>query len=134
METRNDRRNGLSALWMVYGVICIAKAAWIVVYSATLTLMWGAIINHVANPFFWMSAFHIWLTGAFIVLAFTALFSFLAAVALRGARAKGRAWTLVASVLAILTGPLGIALGAYTMVVTEARPAGTTSANYASAA
>jgi hypothetical protein len=133
MQTNGSRHPTLGILWVIYGVICIVKAAWIVVYSATLTLMWGAILNRVADPFFWMNLFHIWLIGAVVVLILTAIFSFLAAVTLMQNRVAG-ALTLVASVLAIITGPLGIALGAYTMVVTLARPADQTRTNFASAA
>ncbi len=134
MPTYSSRHSTLGVVWIIYGIICLAKAAWIVVYSTTLTLMWGAIINRVADPFFWMNAFHIWLIGAVVLLVLAGIFSFLAAVTLMQERSSGRALMLVASILAIVTGPLGIALGVYTMVVTLPRPAGQTRADYASAA
>jgi len=68
MQTDNARHGTLVALWAIYGLICIVKAAWIVVYWGTLTVMWGALLNRVANPLFWMNAFHTWLTGAVILL------------------------------------------------------------------
>jgi hypothetical protein len=133
MATNNSSRQGtLGVLWLIYGVICLAKAAWILVYTATLTLMWGAIITHVADPFFLMDAFHAWLIGAVIVLVLAGIFAFIAGAALMGS--SGRAFALVASILAILTGPLGIALGTYTMVVTVPRTAADTRATFASAA
>ncbi len=133
MHTNRSGHGTLGVLWLIYGVICLAKSAWIVVYTATLTLMWGAIITRVADPFFWMNAFHIWLIGAVILLVLAGIFSFVAGASLmRGG--SGRAFTLVASILAILTGPLGIALGAYTMAVTVPRDIADTRANYASAA
>jgi hypothetical protein len=134
MQANGSRHSTLGILWAIYGVIGIVKAAWIVVYSATLTLMWGAIINRVADPFFWMNMFHVWLIGAVAMLILTAIFSFVAAVSLMQNRGTGRALTLLASILAILTGPLGIALGTYTMIVTLTRPADQSRANYASAA
>ena len=132
MPAPNSRRPVLQILWALYGVVCIVKAAWIVVYSSTLTLMWGAVINRVADPFFWMNAFHVWLIGAVVVLILAAILAFFMAVA----PPSGRSSTLpvLASVIAILTGPLGIALGAYTMAVTLPRPADSARANYASAA
>lgn len=133
MPSDSSRQSALGILWAIYGVICIVKAAWIVVYSSTLTLMWGAIINRVADPFFWMNMFHIWLIGAVVVLILAAIFSFLVAVSLMQSRGTARALTLVASILAIITGPLGIALGTYTMIVTVPRANGTR-ANYAAAA
>jgi hypothetical protein len=132
MQTNSSRQGTLGILWLIYGVLCLAQAAWIVVYTSTLTLMWGAIINRVADPFFWMYAFHIWLIGAVIVLVLAGIFSFVAGAALMSG--SGRAFALVASILAILTGPLGVALGTYTMVVTIPRVAADTRANFASAA
>jgi hypothetical protein len=134
MQTNSSRHGTLGILWAVYGVICLVKAAWIVVYSATLTLMWGAIINRVADPFFWMNMFHVWLIGAVVLLVLTAIFSFLVAVSLMLRGASGRGLTVLASILAIITGPLGIALGTYTMIVSLLRPADQSRANFASAA
>jgi hypothetical protein len=134
METNSSRHGTLGFLWLIYGVICLAKAAWIVVYTSTLTMMWGAIITRVADPFFWMNAFHIWLIGAVIVLVLAGIFSFIAGVGVMQSRLSGYTLALIASVLAILTGPLGIALGTYTMVVTVRPAAGAARANYASAA
>jgi hypothetical protein len=134
MQTTGSRYGTLGILWVLYGIICIGKSAWIAVYNTTLTLMWGAIINRVADPFFWMSAFHIWLVGAAVVLVLAAIFSFLAAASLMRGRGNGGALALIASVLAILTGPLGVALGAYTMVVTIPRSTDPSRADYASAA
>jgi hypothetical protein len=132
MQTNSSRQGTLGVLWLIYGVLCLAQAAWIVVYTSTLTLMWGAIITRVADPFFWMDAFHIWLIGAVIVLVLAGIFSFVAGAALMNG--SGRTFALIASVLAIVTGPLGVALGTYTMVVTVPRSAIDTRANYASAA
>jgi len=134
MQTIGSRQSTLGILWAIYGILCIVRAAWIVVYSATLTLMWGAIINRVADPFFWMNMFHIWLIGAVVVLILAAIFSFLAAVSLMQTRGAGRLVTLVACVLGIVTGPLGIALGVYTMAVPLARSADQSHTNHASAA
>ena len=134
MQTNRSRHGTLGLLWLVYGVICLAKAAWIVVYTSTLTVMWGAIITRVADPFFWMDAFHIWLIGAVVLLVLAGILAFVAGVALMQSGISGPALPLIASVLAILTGPLGIALGTYTMVATVRPAAGETRSNYASAA
>jgi ABC-type spermidine/putrescine transport system permease subunit II len=134
MQTNRSRYGTLGALWLAYGVVCLAKAAWIVVYTSTLTLMWGAIITRVADPFFWMDAFHVWLIGAVIVLVLAGIFAFVAAIGLVQNRVSGRALPLIASVLAILTGPLGIALGTYTMVAAVRPTSEETRAGLASAA
>jgi hypothetical protein len=134
MQTNSSRRGTLGVLWLVYGVICLAKAAWIVVYTSTLTLMWGAIITRVADPFFWMDAFHVWLIGAVVLLVLTGILAFIAGATLIRSRVPGPALPLVASILAILTGPLGIALGTYTMVAAVQPAVSETRSPYASAA
>jgi hypothetical protein len=134
MQANRSGHATLGILWLLYGVICLAKAAWIVVYTSTLTLMWGAIITRVADPFFWMNAFHIWLIGAVVLLVLTGILAFIAGFALMQSRMSGPGWPVIVSVLAILTGPLGIALGTYTMVATVRPPMGETRSNYASAA
>src|ERR1700721_360319 len=100
MQTNSSRQGTLGVLWLIYGVICLAKAAWMVVYTSTLTLMWGAIITRVADPFFWMNAFHIWLIGAVIVLVLTGILAFIAGFALMQSRMSGPGWPVIARVLA----------------------------------
>jgi hypothetical protein len=134
MQSSNSRQGTLGILWVVYGVICIVKAAWIVINGATLTLMWGAMLNRVANPFFWMSMFHFAMLAAVILAIVTAIFSFLAGIALMQGGRSGRMLALVASFLGLITGPLGIALGVFTIVIMLPQPAGQTRAGFASAA
>jgi hypothetical protein len=134
MQNSGPRHRVLCTLWALYGLLCVLTAAWAVVYSTTLTLMWGAIINRVADPFFWMNMFHIWLAAFVVILLLAAIFSFVLAVALMRGRAVGNPVAVVASVFAMVTNPLGIALGGYTLVVTVPRPAAEARANYASAA
>ena len=134
MRTNSSRFGTLGLLWMIYGILCVAKAAWIVINGATLTLMWGALLNRVANPFFWMSMFHLAMLAVVILAVVTALISFLAAIALMQAGASSRTLALVASFLGLITGPLGIALGVYTMIVMVPRSVGQTRADFVSAA
>jgi hypothetical protein len=134
MHADNTRSGTLGILWVIYGVILIVKAVLIIVEWDTLTLMWGALLNRVANPYFWMNAFHTWLWGAVVLLIITAIFSLLAAMALMQRDRSSRVLPLVASFLAIITGPLGIALGVYTLIVVLAQPSGLTRSNFASAA
>jgi fumarate reductase subunit D len=134
MRTNTSRFGTLGLLWMIYGILCVAKAAWIVINGATLTLMWGALLNRVANPFFWMSMFHFAMLAVVILAVVTALISFLAAIALMQAGASSRTLALVASFLGLITGPLGIALGVYTMIVMLPQTVGQSRADFVSAA
>jgi hypothetical protein len=134
MQTDNARHGTLGALWAIYGLICIVKAAWIVVYWGTLTVMWGALLNRVANPLFWMNAFHTWLFGAVILLILAALFCFGAAMALLRRDRSSRVLPVVAGLLAIITGPLGTALGVFTLIIVLTQPSSQTRSSLASAA
>lgn|ERR1700689_1323484 len=134
MRTNSSRFGTLGLLWMIYGILCVAKAAWIVINGATLTLMWGALLNRVANPFFWMSMFHLAMLAVVILAVVTALISFLAAIALMQAGASSRTLALVASFLGLITGPLGIALGVYTMIVMLPQTVGQSRADFVSTA
>jgi hypothetical protein len=134
MRTNTSRFGTLGLLWMIYGILCVAKAAWIVINGATLTLMWGALLNRVANPFFWMSLFHFAMLAVVILAVVTALISFLAAIALMQAGASSRTLALVASFLGLITGPLGIALGVYTMIVMLPQTVGQSRADFVSTA
>jgi hypothetical protein len=134
MRTNNSRFGALGVWWMIYGVLCVAKVAWIVINGATLTLMWGALLNRVANPFFWMSMFHFAMLAVVIVVVVTALFSFLAAIALMQGGPSSRTLALVAGFLGLITGPLGIALGVYTLIVMLPQTVGQSRADFVSAA
>ena len=112
-------------LWLLYAILRFAGAAFILVYSTTLTLMWGAIITRVPNPFALMSLFHVFLTFALVLNIVAGIFALLAAIALLGRAGSSRTLALVASFFALINGPLGIALGAYTLVVFIARGSAT---------
>ena len=102
---------------MIYGVICLAEALWIVVNDAALTTMWGTIVSRVANPFAWMSSFRIFLEGMVVLAVGAGILALLAGMALMRRTSPNRPLVLTASFLGILNGPLGIALGVYTLVL-----------------
>jgi hypothetical protein len=107
----------LGVLWLFYGILRFAGAAFILIYSTTLTLMWGAIITRVPNPFALMSFFHLFLIFAVVLNIIAGVFSLLAAMALLGRTGSARTLALVASFFGLTNGPLGIALGAYTLFI-----------------
>jgi hypothetical protein len=94
----------------------LGAAAWIVVYNRTLTVMWGAIISHVADPFTWMTLFHVLLVATVVMALISGAFSFLAAFALLQAAASARRWGLIAATFGLLGPPPGVALGAFTAI------------------
>jgi hypothetical protein len=107
----------LGVLWAVYAILRFAGAAFIVVYEGMLTVMWGAIITRVTNPFALMSLFHFFLVFAIVLNIVAGIVSLFAAIALLGRAGSARKLALVASFFGLTNGPLGIALGVYTLVI-----------------
>ena len=105
----------LGALWIVYGVIRFVMVAVMVVYSATATVMFGALLNRVPDPMTLMNLFHIFYIVGIVVAGLSGLFAILAGLAmLTGKSARGLG--LLASLLAVSDVPLGTTLGTYTMI------------------
>lgn len=112
----------LGMLWLLYGMLRIVAAAFLVVFSATFTLMAGALLTRVQNPFAWMSVFHFlfWVVIAWCIVC--AILSFFAAGALlSGQSSKPRLATL-ASFVCLPEFPFGIVLGVYTLLLLGPRP------------
>lgn len=113
-----DKPQGrLGALWMIYGVICLAEAVWIAVNEAALTTMWGTVVSRVADPFAWMNSFRILLVAMIVLAVAGGILALLAGLALMRRTSPNRPLVLTASFLGILNGPLGIALGVYTLAL-----------------
>jgi hypothetical protein len=113
-----DKPQGrLGALWMIYGVICLAEAVWIGVNDAALTTMWGTVVSRVANPFAWMNSFRIMLVAMIGLAVAGGILALLAGLALMRRTSPNPPLVLTASFLGILNGPLGIALGVYTLAL-----------------
>jgi hypothetical protein len=54
-----SRSSTLGILWALYGISRLIIALVLVVFSATATLMFGALLSRVPNPFALMSDFHL---------------------------------------------------------------------------
>jgi hypothetical protein len=117
METNGDTYRTVGILWGIYGIVMSAVAAWIIVYNRTLAVLWGAIISRVANPFAWMSAFHLFLGATVVMALISAVFSLLAAFALMGGASSERKLGLIAAACGMLGTPPGVALGVFTVAM-----------------
>jgi hypothetical protein len=107
----------LGICWVVYGLLRLVGALGVFMYSATLTLMWGALLSRVPNPFTLMDYFHAFLVFAIILGIVAGIVSIIAGLALISGGSSSRSLGLVAAFFGLTNGPLGIALGAYTLVV-----------------
>jgi hypothetical protein len=105
----------LGICWVIYGIIRLAMALWLFVFNGTATVMFGALLARVPDPFTMMSEFHI-IYVAIIVLS--VICGVLGIIGGLGAMAGGgRSILILAALLSLCALPLGITLGVYTLVV-----------------
>jgi uncharacterized membrane protein len=101
----------------VYGVIRLVSAALLILYSGTATVMFGALLNRVADPFTLMSLFHFTYIVMIVLSVVCGILGIVAGVALLGSQRRGRTVALIAGFLSLSNLPLGTTLGIYTLIV-----------------
>jgi hypothetical protein len=106
----------LGSFWTVYGVIRLIMVLCLLIYGRTATLMFGALLNRVPDPFALMGVFHFLYTALIVFSAVCGLIGFVAGLALLGGQRSGRKLALIAAVLSVSDIPLGVTLGIYTLV------------------
>jgi hypothetical protein len=107
---------GLGACWIVYGVLRLCLSIWLATFTPVATVMFGALLVRVADPYSLMAAFHVFYLFAIILSAVCGIFAFLAGLALLSAKRAGRALALIAAFLSLSELPIGTTLGVYTLV------------------
>jgi hypothetical protein len=116
-STINRHRRILAILWIAYGIIRLVMSVLLVSFTPTATVMFGALLTRVADPFTLMSEFHLWYTAAIILSVLCGIFGLLAGLALLGSSRPARTLALIAAFLSVSEIPLGTTLGIYTLVV-----------------
>jgi uncharacterized membrane protein len=119
VDVRNPSANWktLGSLWIVYGIIRLAAAILLVLYSGTATVMFGALLSRVADPFTLMSIFHFLYIVAILVAVLSGLIGIIAGFALLAGRSSARSLSLAAGFLSLCDIPLGTTLGIYTLII-----------------
>ena len=112
-----DHARPLGICWAIYGVIRLAMAVFLVSFGGTATLMFGALLNRVADPFTLMGIFHFLYAVAVVLSAVCGLLGLVAGLALLGGQRSGRTLCLIAGFLSLPNIPLGTTLGIYTLIV-----------------
>jgi len=108
----------LGVCWVVYGVLRLAVAIGLVLYFGTSTVMFGALLSRVANPFSLMDLFHILYVLAIGWCVIGGLLAILAGIALTGDNRTTRGPIVpAAALLALPDSPLGVMLGTYTLII-----------------
>ena len=116
-QTSNVHLRTLGGLWIVYGIIRLVFAALMILYTGTATVMFGALLNRVADPFTLMSAFHFVYTVMIVLSVVCGIVGIMAGLALLGRMGAGRTLGLFAGFLSLSNLPLGTTLGIYTLVI-----------------
>jgi hypothetical protein len=106
----------LAVCWLLYGILRLAMAVWLISFTPMATVMFGALLVRVADPFSLMSAFHLFYSLVIVLSAVCGIIGILAGLGLLSGWRAGRTLALIAAFLSLSELPLGITLGAYTLI------------------
>jgi hypothetical protein len=112
---RGGRTLGL--FWLIYGILRIIAAIWMLSFTPVATVMFGALLNRVPNPYPLMNAFHLIYAGWIVLSAASGIFGVLAGISLLTGAGVGRTLAVVAALLSVPFIPAGTMLGTYTLAV-----------------
>jgi hypothetical protein len=110
-------RRILGVCWIVYGILRLAIGICLVLFSGTATVMFGALLGRVPNPFALMGDFHVVYAGIVVLAVLCGLFGLLAGLALLANQRPARTLALIAAFLSVSEIPFGTTLGIYTLIV-----------------
>ena len=112
----NDHFRTLGSFWTVYGLFRLIMVLCLLMYDRTATLIFGALLSRVPDPFALMGVFHFLYTFMIAWSAVCGLIGLVAGLALLGRQRSGRRLALIAAVLSVSDIPLGVTLGIYTLI------------------
>jgi hypothetical protein len=111
----------LGLAWIVYGVYRLAVSVGLVMFTTTATLMFGALLTRVPDPFSLMTEFHILYSVVIVWSGISAVLGIVAGLALLASQSAPRVLVVAAALLALPELPFGVMIGAYTMTHLGAR-------------
>jgi hypothetical protein len=100
-------RRILGVCWIVYGILRLIMGICLVLFSGTATVMFGALLVRVPDPFALMGDFHIVYAAIVVLTVLCGLFGLLAGLALLANQRPARTLALLAAFLSISEIPLG---------------------------
>jgi hypothetical protein len=106
----------LGSFWTVYGLLRLIMVLCMLMYGTTATLMFGALLSRVADPFALMGIFHFLYTAMIALSVVCGVLGVVAGLALLGGQQSGRKLALIAAVFSLSDIPLGTTLGIYTLI------------------
>ena len=105
----------LGLAWIIYGVLRLAVTVWLISFTTTATLMFGALLSRVPDPFTIMTVFHILYSALIVWSGISAVLGIVAGLTMLASQRGSRILVVAAALLALPELPLGILLGVYTM-------------------
>ena len=112
----------LGVCWIVYGVLRLAMTVWLISFTTTATVMFGALLTRVPDPYSLMALFHFLYLGVTIWSAVAGVLGILAGVTLLTGQRSARPLSIASALLSLSELPFGIAFGVYTLVVMVPTP------------
>ena len=105
----------LGICWLAYGIVRACAGIFLIAFAPTATVMFGALLARVRDPFAMMTDFHVWYTAVIVWTFACAVLGILAGLALMAGGRAARLLAIVAAVISVPEIPLGTMLGAYTL-------------------
>jgi hypothetical protein len=106
----------LGICWIAYGIFRLGMGLGAVLCASTATVMFGALLTRVADPFTWMGFFHVWYV-CWIGLCFVCgILGIVGGLAVMPSPNGGRGLLVAASLLSLSDLPVGVAIGVYTLI------------------
>lgn len=106
----------LGLVWIAYGVVRLAVTIWLIAFTTTATLMFGALLTRVPDPFTIMNVFHILYSVVIVWSGISAVLGIIAGLAMLASQRASRILVVAAALLALPELPFGIMLGVYTLM------------------
>jgi len=113
----------LGICWIFYGAWRLLASAAMLLWSGTATVMFGALLTRVADPYSLMTTFHVFYIGAILLSVFCGVLGILAGINLMGRGTNARGIALLAALLSLPELPFGVILGSYTLYAFARAPA-----------
>lgn len=95
----------------------MATSVWMAAFTGTATVMFGALLTRVPEPFSLMADFHLLYLAVLIWGGLSGVVGLLAGIALLAGRRAGTALVRLAAYLSVGDVPLGTTLGIYTLTI-----------------
>jgi uncharacterized membrane protein HdeD (DUF308 family) len=113
----NGHRRTLGVCWILYGILRLVMGICLILFSGPATVMFGALLVRVPNPFALMSDFHFVYSALVVLSILCGVFGLLAGLLLLGNQPPARTLALVAAFFSVSEIPFGTTLGIYTLVI-----------------